>query len=167
MKTPTSTSTPVNAVDRYQEPGWFTRNVFNRSVRRLTRLGLSVWGSRELRVRGRTSGEMRSVPVNLLTFEGSHYLVAPRGETQWVRNLRAADLRGQLRLGRRVDGFRATEVGDDAKVDVLRAYLRRWKAEVGVFFDGVGPDAPADQLRSIAPGYPVFLVEIDADATRS
>ena len=73
----------------YVEPGWFTRNVFNRVVAVLTRLGISVWGSRELRVRGRKSGEWRTTPVNLLTFDGARYLVAPRGTTQWVRNLRA------------------------------------------------------------------------------
>jgi hypothetical protein len=85
-------------VRRYVEPGWFTRNIFNRAIAGLTRLGVSVWGSRQLRVRGRTSGEWRSTPVNLLTFEGERFLVAPRGETQWVRNLRVAGT-GELRVG--------------------------------------------------------------------
>ncbi|MGH8862371.1 MAG: hypothetical protein ACRDVG_14280, partial [Jatrophihabitantaceae bacterium] len=85
---------------RYLEPGWFTRNVFNRCVRRLTRLGVSVAGSRELRVRGRTSGAWRSTPVNLLTVDGQRYLVAPRGVTKWVRTLRASG-DGELRVGRR------------------------------------------------------------------
>ncbi|MDX6580636.1 MAG: hypothetical protein QOJ47_2185, partial [Gaiellales bacterium] len=76
--------------DRYVRPGWFTKHVFNRIVAGLTRLGLSVLGSRVLEVRGRTSGEPRRVPVNLLTLDGERYLVAPRGETQWVRNLRAS-----------------------------------------------------------------------------
>src|SRR3954454_8407986 len=82
----------------YARPGWFTRHVFNRIVALLTRAGVSVWGSRELRVRGRTSGEWRTTPVNLLTLQGSQYLVAPRGETQWVRNLRVAGT-GELRVG--------------------------------------------------------------------
>jgi deazaflavin-dependent oxidoreductase (nitroreductase family) len=121
-------------------------------------VGVSVWGSRVLRVRGRTSGVLRSVPVNLLRHGGRRYLVAPRGETQWVRNLRAAG-DGELQVGRRVQPFHAREVTDDAaKVELLRAYLRRWKAEVGVFFDGVGADASDDELRAIAPGYPVFEV---------
>ena len=75
---------------RYVRPGWFTQHVFNPAVALLTRAGLSVWGSRELRVRGRASGEWRSTPVNLLTHGGARYLVAPRGNTQWVRNVRAA-----------------------------------------------------------------------------
>jgi deazaflavin-dependent oxidoreductase (nitroreductase family) len=146
---------------RYLEPGWFTRNVFNRTVATLTRLGISVLGSRQLRVRGRSSGEWRTVPVNLLTHDGTRFLVAPRGTTQWVRNLRAAGT-GELRVGRRSEAFRAVELGDDDKPAVLRAYLRRWKVEVGVFFDGVGPDATDAELRAIASGYPVFKIETPA-----
>ncbi len=143
---------------RYVTPGRSTK-IFNSAVARLTKMGLSVWGSRVLYVRGRSSGEWRSTPVNLLTFNGERYLVAPRGTTQWVRNLRAAGGQGELHLGRRVEPFRAAELGDDAKPDVLRAYLKRWKMEIGVFFDGVGPDASDGKLREIAPGYPVFRIE--------
>lgn len=143
--------------ERYVKPGWFTRNVFNRFVAGATRMGLSVWGSRILRVRGRTSGEWRETPVNLLRFREGRYLVAPRGATQWVKNLRVAQ-EGQLLLGRRVEPFISTEVADTDKVDILRAYLQRWKAEVGVFFDGVGAKSPESELRRIAPDHPVFLL---------
>jgi deazaflavin-dependent oxidoreductase (nitroreductase family) len=143
---------------RYLEPGWAAQHLFNPMVQWLTRRGLSLKGSRELRVRGRKTGEWRAVPVNLLVLDDQQYLVAPRGQTQWVRNLRAAG-GGELRVGRRVEAFRPTEVADDGKVEILRAYLERWKSEVGVFFDGVGPDATDDELRAIAPGYPVFAIE--------
>src|SRR3954452_12902703 len=103
---------------RYVQPGWFTTHVFNRAVRRLTRWGLSVAGSRELRVRGRKSGEWRSTPVNLLTVGGERYLVAPRGTTQWVRNIRAAR-EGELRVGRRSEAFRSEELADEVKLPVL------------------------------------------------
>jgi deazaflavin-dependent oxidoreductase (nitroreductase family) len=142
----------------YQEPGWFTRHIFNRAVAALTRIGVSVWGSRILRVRGRTSGAWRTTPVNLLSIDGARYLVAPRGHTQWVRNMRVAG-GGELKLGRRVEAFRATEVADAEKPPILRAYLRRWKAEVGVFFGGVGADAPDADLARIAPDHPVFVIE--------
>ena len=142
--------------DRYIQPGWFTKHVFNRVVAGLTRLGVSVLGSRVLEVRGRTSGEPRRVPVNLLTFENDRYLVAPRGETQWVRNLRASGGEATLLLGRRREPFTATELPDDEKPPLLRAYLKRWKAEIGVFFKGVGPDSSDEELLRIAPGYPVF-----------
>lgn len=140
---------------RYMEPGWFTRKVFNGAVSVLTRLGVGVLGSRELRVRGRKSGEWRSTPVNLLTVNGERFLVAPRGETQWVRNLRLAG-GGELRIGRRTQAFQATELSDADKVPILRAYLKRWKVEVGVFFAGVGADAGDDAFLRIAPDHPVF-----------
>jgi deazaflavin-dependent oxidoreductase (nitroreductase family) len=144
-----------DVADRYQQPGWFTKHVFNNIVAVFTRLGISVWGSRVLEVPGRKTGEPRRTPVNLLTYEGGRYLVAPRGNTQWVRNLRASG-GGRLLLGRRSEEFVATELVDDERPPVLRAYLKRWKAEVGVFFGGVGPDSSDDELRRIAPDHPVF-----------
>ncbi len=141
----------------YRAPGWFTRNVFNQLVAFLTKRGMSVLGSRVLAVKGRSTGEWRTTPVNLLPYEGRRYLVAPRGETQWVRNLRAAGT-GELRLGRRAETFRGRELTDEEKVPVLREYLRRWKAEVGIFFEGTGPDASDDQLLAIAPKHPAFEV---------
>ncbi len=142
---------------RYVKPDWFTRTIFNPTVRGLTNLGISVYGSRELRVRGRSSGEWRKTPVNLLRVGGERYLVAPRGATQWVRNLRAAGT-GELRVGRRVETFSATEVADDVKVPILREYLKRWGWEVGQFFEGVTAKATDEQLAGIAPGFPVFQV---------
>jgi deazaflavin-dependent oxidoreductase (nitroreductase family) len=142
----------------YRKPGWFTKTIFNPAVAGMTRAGISIWGSRVLRVRGRKSGEWRSAPVNLLTCEGEQYLVAPRGLTQWVRNLRGAG-EGELLLGNRVQRFRAHEIPDDQKIPILRAYLKRWKAEVGVFFGGVGADSPEEELRRITPDHPVFRVE--------
>ncbi|POX48243.1 deazaflavin-dependent nitroreductase [Streptomyces sp. Ru71] len=142
-----------------RKPGWFTVNVLNRAVAWLTRRGLSVWGSRVLAVRGRKSGQWRTTPVNLLTVDGAQYLVAPRGHVQWTHNMRAAG-GGELRLGRQVEVFAATELPDDDKAPILRAYLKRWKAEVGVFFDGVGPDSSDAELRRIAPDHPVFRVTV-------
>jgi deazaflavin-dependent oxidoreductase (nitroreductase family) len=144
----------------YRAPGWFTRNVLNKLVALLTRQGISVLGSRVLAVRGRTSGQWRTTPVNLLTHDGRRYLVAPRGEAQWVRNLRAAGT-GELRLGKHAEAFRGRELTDDEKVPVLRAYLKRWKAEVGIFFEGTGPDSSDEEIRAIAPKHPAFEVIAD------
>ena len=146
-----------NAHNRYIVPDWFTKNVFNRSVRWLTRRGLSVAGSRELRVVGRSSGQVRTTAVNLLDVDGQRYLVSPRGTTQWVRNLRAAGT-GELRVGRRIEAFEADELPDDAKPPVLKAYLDRWGWEIGRFFEGLDKHATVEQLAAIAPGFPVFRV---------
>jgi deazaflavin-dependent oxidoreductase (nitroreductase family) len=142
---------------RYQRPDWFTRNVFNPMVAAFTRLGLSLWGSRILEVPGRKTGEPRRTPVNLMTFEDGRYLVAPRGHTQWVRNLRVSGS-GKLHVGRRTEDFTAVELEDAAKPDLLRTYLRKWKWESGQFFGGVGPDAPEEEIRRIAPDHPVFRI---------
>jgi deazaflavin-dependent oxidoreductase (nitroreductase family) len=146
---------------RYVRPttplGRASNRFFNGTVAALTKAGISVRGSRVLAVRGRTSGQWRTTPVNPLTLDGSRYLVAPRGHTQWVRNLRAAG-GGELRVGRRTEPFTATEVPDEQKPPVLRGYLRNWKWEVGMFFEGVDADAPDAKLLEIAPGYPVFRI---------
>ncbi|MFE7742996.1 nitroreductase family deazaflavin-dependent oxidoreductase [Nocardia sp. NPDC057455] len=140
---------------RYVGPAGFDA-VFNRIANLLPKLGISVMGSRLLAVRGRKSGEWRTTMVNLMVREdGARFLVAPRGHTQWVRNLRAAG-GGELRLGRKVETFTATEVADADKVPLLRLYLRKWGWEVGRFFEGVTKDATDEELAAIAPGFPVF-----------
>ena len=130
----------------------------NGAVAWLTTRGVPLAGSRVLAVRGRSSGQWRTTPVNPLVIDGTRYLVAPRGHTQWVRNLRVAG-GGELRLGRRVEPFTAREVADADKLPVLREYLRRWGWEVGQFFEGLDKHASDDQLRQVSPGFPVFELE--------
>ncbi len=142
---------------RYIEPDWFTRNMFNPLVARCTKWGLSLWGSRVLEVPGRVSGEIRTTPVNVLTIDDRRYLVAPRGTTQWVLNVRASGS-CDLRVGRRRGHVSLVEIDDADKPEILRAYLRRWKWEVGQFFDGVGPDATDDELLAAGPKHPVFEI---------
>ncbi|WP_408022755.1 nitroreductase family deazaflavin-dependent oxidoreductase [Streptacidiphilus fuscans] len=123
----------------------------------LTKAGISVLDSRILAVRGRKSGEWRTTPVNLLTLDGTRYLVAPRGQTQWVRNMRVVG-GGELRLGNKAEAFTATEVPDEEKPAILREYLRRWAWEVGYFFGDVKADSPQEEIERIAPGFPVFRI---------
>ena len=129
----------------------------NPAVATATRLGVSFFGSRILRVRGRSSGLWRETPVNLLTLDGDRYLVAPRGETQWVRNLRAVG-GGELRVGRRIEAFRAEEIAAADKNPILRAYLKRWRWEVGAFFGGVRADSPEEAVTAEAHRHPIFRI---------
>jgi deazaflavin-dependent oxidoreductase (nitroreductase family) len=152
---PASTLSSVTAY--YRGPGWFTRYFLNPQMTLLARLGVSMNGSRALAVKGRKSGQWRITPVNLLIHDGRRYLVSPRGETQWARNLRVAGT-GELRLARRTESFRARELGDDEKVPVLRAYIRKWRMETGIFFGGTGPNSSDDQIRAIASRHPAFEV---------
>jgi hypothetical protein len=103
---------------RYLKPGWLTSRVLNPL---LMRLGIVP----TLAVRGRVSGEWRTVPVNVLQLEGQRYLVAPRGDTEWVRNLRVTG-RGELRRLTSVEAFRATELPHSEKPRIIQAYLARW-----------------------------------------
>jgi deazaflavin-dependent oxidoreductase (nitroreductase family) len=144
--------------DHYKKPDAFTKNVMNKVVMAVTRTGLSVRGSRVLEVKGRKSGLPRRTPVNLLVLDGEEFLVAPRGETEWVRNARAAGNRVTLIKGRRHQDRTLTEIDGAQKVTVLRAYLKQWKWEVGQFFDGVGPDSTDDQIAAVAPKHPAFRI---------
>ena len=91
-------------------------------------------------------------------FTGNIFNRAVQGLTEWVRNIRVSG-EGELLLGGRTQRFKAHEIADDDKVALLRAYLKRWKFEVGQFFGGVGADASGQELRWIAPDHPAFLVE--------
>lgn len=144
--------------DHFKQPGWFTKHVFNPLVAGLTKLGLPIAGSRVLEVQGRKSGEWRRTPVNPLEFEGHRYLVAPRGHTHWVKNIRVSG-RGRLAGRGGAEEFTVTEVADGDKPPLLRAYLKKWKWEVGQFFDGVGPDSSDEELRAIAPKHPAFRID--------
>ncbi|HEY5096772.1 MAG TPA: nitroreductase/quinone reductase family protein [Acidimicrobiales bacterium] len=142
----------------YRKPGMLMRKLLNPFVVVMMRAGVSMWGSRILEVPGRTSGIPRRTPVNLLELDGHRYLVSPRGEGQWVRNVRANAGRLALLLGRRREELSADELSDSEKAPVLRAYLRKWKMEVGVFFDGVTADSEEADLQRIAPSHPVFVL---------
>jgi deazaflavin-dependent oxidoreductase (nitroreductase family) len=145
----------------YHKPDWFTRNVFNPVVAGLHRLGLSLQGSQTLAVRGRKSGEIRTNPVNPFELGGRTYLLSPRGTTQWVRNLRVVG-EGELRSGRKVRRFHATEVPDSEKLPVIRLYMDKWAWEVKGFL-GIDAKASDDEIRRIAPDHPAFVLSFDQD----
>ncbi|HEY4347699.1 MAG TPA: nitroreductase/quinone reductase family protein [Gaiellaceae bacterium] len=148
----------MGSTAEYRRPGWVARKVVNRLVALVARAGIGIFGTRVLEVRGRTSGESRRVPVIVLAFDGHRYLVSARGQTHWVRNLRAAG-EGTLLLGRRREPIVAVELPVAECPPILREYLRRWKWEVGRFFEGVGPDSSAGELERIAADHPVFRLE--------
>jgi deazaflavin-dependent oxidoreductase (nitroreductase family) len=148
----------MHKTSHYKRPDWFTRNVMNHFLNLLMRLGISVWGSRVLEHKGRKSGELHRTPVNPLMYEARQYLVAARGETEWVRNVRAADGEVTLYLGRHGLQRTAIEIPESERTPILRAYLQRWKFEVGMFFQGVGPDSTDAEFEAIAAKHPVFIL---------
>ena len=139
---------------RYDEPNRAAR-AGNTLVRWLAEAGISIAGTRALRVRGRSTGKRRGVVINLLTVDGRDYVVSPRGNTQWARNARAA---GAVEMGPRWRSreIRIAEVSDDAKPDLLKRYLDRWYWEVKGHAGGLTPQSTAEELRDAAPSIPVF-----------
>lgn len=129
----------------------------NAMVRKLIRRGVKLFGAHELAVRGRSSGELRTVPVNPLSVDGEEFLVSARGEAEWVRNLRAAG-GGELRHGRRSRGFDAAEIDDAEKPAILRPYLERWGWQVGTYFGGVTAKSTDAELLAVAAQHPVFRI---------
>ena len=163
MNAPTNETRPIPPVDptRYVKPSTRMEAWSADVVRWLTARGISLYGSRVLVVRGRTSGELRSTPVNLLELDGERYLVAPRGNTQWVRNARAAG-EGELHLGKRVERVQLVELPADQRLPVLRVYLTKWGWVVGRFVEGLSKNSTDAEITAVAPGMPVFHVRARA-----
>jgi deazaflavin-dependent oxidoreductase (nitroreductase family) len=128
--------------------------VFNRALGVLVSLGIGPGYMQLLQVRGRKTGRVYSTPVNLLQVGGKPYLVAPRGRTQWVRNVEATGeivlKRGSVRRT-----YRLRSVSDSEKPEILKLYLDRYKTEVQRYFP-VPAGSPAAAFRDIASNYPVF-----------
>jgi deazaflavin-dependent oxidoreductase (nitroreductase family) len=145
---------------RYDEPNGVAKAA-NTLIRWLAEAGISLAGTRALRVRGRKTGQVRTVVINVLTVGGVDYLVSPRGNTQWARNVRAA---GAVEMGPgwRRRGLQATEVDDAAKPELLRRYLDKWYWEVKGHVAGLTPDSSDEQVRAAAPSIPVFALTADA-----
>ncbi len=139
---------------RYDEPNLAAR-AGNEVIRWLAEAGVSIAGTRALRVRGRKTGKLRGVVVNLLSVDGRDYVVSPRGNTQWARNARAA---GSVETGPRWRSreVRIVEVADDAKPQLLRRYLGRWYWEVKGHVGGLTPESTDDEMRAAASSIPVF-----------
>ena len=141
---------------RYDVPGRGAR-IFNEVIRRLAERGISIQGSTAVRVRGRTTGQLRAVVVNLLDIDGRRYLVSPRGNTQWARNARAA---GEVEMGPtgRPRTHRIVEVSDDAKPELLKPYLDRWYWQVKGHIGGLTPQSSREVMRTAAPSIPIFEI---------
>src|ERR1700694_2115724 len=139
---------------RYDAPNWAAR-AGTELIRGLAEAGISISGTRALRVRGRKTGKRRGVVINLLSVDGREYVVSPRGNTQWARNARAA---GVVEMGPRWHSreVRIAEVGDEAKPKLLKRYLDRWYWEVKGHVGGLTPQSTDGELRASAPSIPVF-----------
>lgn len=142
---------------RFSPPGAVER-VFGHLLVALIRAGLVRGHFYVLEIRGRKTGKVISLPVDPLDLAGQRYLVCPRGESNWVKNVRVA---GELTLVRafRRERYTVTEIGAQERAPILREYLDRFAAEVQRFFP-VSKGAPIEDFAALAPHYPVFRLEL-------
>ncbi len=142
----------------YNKPGLPVR-IMNGAIVLAIRLGISPQGGQLLAVRGRKSGKTMTTPVNPLEFDGADYLVSPRGNTHWSRNLRAFG-RGTLRLGRNKRAFQVTEeLADADKPPVLLAYLERWAGVTKTHFGIPWPNPSEADITRVCARTPMFRIE--------
>jgi deazaflavin-dependent oxidoreductase (nitroreductase family) len=143
----------TDTLPAFRQPSAIER-LFNRAFGFLVGLGLGFSYNYLLQVRGRKSGKLYSTPINLLDLNGRRYLVAPRGRTQWVRNAEAAG-EVALKRGRHVQSFRLRPLSGPEHLEVLKAYLDRFKREVQRYF-AVPAGSPPEAFTSMASSYPAF-----------
>ena len=137
----------------FEEPTSFER-LLNQAIGALVRLGIGLPHMRVLEVRGRKSGKLYALPVDLLTEQGKSFLVAPRGYTQWVRNAEASG-EVTLRRGKSVERYRLRALTDAEKPPVLKTYLDRFRREVQRYFP-VPAGSPAEQFAPLVSRYPAY-----------
>src|SRR5262245_25974411 len=138
---------------QFTQPSALER-LFNRAFGFLIKIGIGLQHNYLLQVRGRKSGRIYSTPVNLLEHHGKRYLVAPRGYTQWVRNVIASGEASLVR-GTRRETVRLQAIPDEAKADILKAYLDRYKLTVQRYFP-VPAGSPVEMFQPLTGQYPVF-----------
>ena len=152
---------PMTEVKAFQRPSRIEA-LFNRLIGMLVALGMGPQYMRVLDVRGRKSGRIFSTPVNLLELNGVQYLVAPRGNTHWVRNTRVAG-RVRLRRGRRSFNYRVEEIPSQERPDVLKEYLTKYAREVQRYFS-VEAGAAREAFLTIAAEHSVFRLHVTDEA---
>ena len=106
--------------------------------------------------RGRVSGGVRSTAVIWTQLDGQRFLVSPRGETQWVRNVRADGGRAVLRRGGNSETVRLEEIPVERRATIIKQYVAENKIVKGEF--GIEPDDPIDQYKGIAANHPTFQI---------
>lgn len=156
-KKPTTPAKGARAA--YRRSSWIMLHVVNPlTLLTVGRLGLDDHnGTQVLEVKGRVSSRWHATPVRVLELDGHRYLVAPQGETDWVKNLRAQGA-GRLRLGKSVQELRVVELTGEEKLPILRAYFSRWWSLVSRMTPVTSPHASDEEFTKAAPLHPAFAL---------
>ena len=127
-----------------------------RIFRLLLRAGVTIGRMSLLTVRGRKSGQPRTTPVLIAEYDGHRFLVSTYGETNWIRNLRAAG-EAILTRGRRSESIAVVELGAKEAAPVLRYFVSTIPAVVRSSFS-VTPASPLAIFEQEVARHPVFRV---------
>jgi len=149
--------------DKYYNPPTGIIKSMNGFFGWLAAHGIGPKKTAELEVRGRKTGQPRKVAVNLVEVGGNRYLVAPRGETEWVRNVRTDNGIAILRRSG-AENVLLTEVPEAERPPIIQKYIGE-NAMVTKKEFGVEPDAPIEEFQRIASRHPTFLVEPRGELT--
>ena len=122
----------------YLKPPWFVRTIFNRIA-----MATGVGSSETLTVTKRGSKQPQQIPVVVPEVDGVKYLVSTRGESEWVKNVRADQ---NVTLGG--TKYVATEIPVDQRAPVIAAY----KPKAGKAVEGYWRKLPDDA------DHPVFAL---------
>jgi deazaflavin-dependent oxidoreductase (nitroreductase family) len=141
--------------DYYNKPTAVAKFI-NSALRQVAALGLSPSDTVELQVRGRKSGRRRANVVTYVEHEGARYLAAPRGTTEWVRNVRAAGGKAALKHGR-TQAVQLAEVPEDERAPIIESYLKKMPGMVQREF-GITSSSPRTDIERIAARHPVFRI---------
>ena len=150
----------MSTKDSFQRPSVVER-VFNRLFGLIVGLGGGLSHNHLIQVRGRKTGRVYSTPVNLLELDHSRYLVSPRGNAQWVRNLKSS-LELSLKKGSKTHRFRVRELPDPERPVILKEYLSRYRTTVQRYFS-IPVESDLDRFAKIAKWHPVFELEKSDD----
>lgn len=122
----------------YLKPPWFVRAVFNKIA-----MATGVGHSETLTVTTRVSKKPQQIPVVVPEVDGIKYLVSTRGESEWVRNIRANP---RVTLGKA--SYLAAEVPVEQRAPIIAAY----RPLAGKVVEGYFRDLPDDA------DHPVFAL---------
>jgi deazaflavin-dependent oxidoreductase (nitroreductase family) len=139
----------------YNKPSGFTK-AMNSLMGWLGGRGIGPKKMVSLTIKGRKSGQPRTVAVNIVEYQGNRYLVAPRGNTEWSRNAVAAGGEAVIKRGK-PENVRLVEVPISERAPIIQKYVKETAIVRSEF--GLKEDSPIEEIEKVADRHPTFRIE--------